>query len=123
MIDKACKVAENSQFSRARVGAVIANKHKILSSGCNELRGFNIHSSKKKWENSLHAEQAAILKLLKQNKQRELVGSVIYVSRIKKDGSMGLAKPCSFCDALIRAVGIKKVVYSTETSVETYKVI
>ena len=62
------------------------------------------------------------MKLLKKNKLQDLIGSTIYVSRILKSGKSGLAKPCMECMCLIKSVGIKKIVYTTDSGVESLKV-
>jgi deoxycytidylate deaminase len=116
------KAEESKDVYRARVGAVIANKKQILSSGINQMRGFKFCPTDRKWPNSLHAEQDAILKLLNSRKCNQLIGSTIFISRILRSGKPGNAKPCKICEQLIKAVGIKKVVYTTETGVKSYRV-
>jgi hypothetical protein len=41
-------------------------------------------------------------------------GSVVFVVRIRKDGSMALAKPCSSCRNVLRSCGVVEVYYSTD---------
>lgn len=122
MISRAAKEANKSVFKRARVGAVIRKGNRVLSHGFNQIRGVSGCPTPLKWINSVHAEQAAILKLLKKRKQRDLVGATLYVTRVLKNGDFANAKPCKFCQGLIHAVGIKKVVYTTETGLEEYAV-
>lgn len=106
------KLAAQSEFSRARIGAVITKGGRVLSTGINERKYTKRNG--RSWP-SIHAEEAAILKILKEpNGQRKLIGATIYVSRIKKDGTPGLAKPCKDCQALINAVGIKRVFYTED---------
>ena len=45
-------------------------------------------------------------------------GSTIYVARLYRNGKQALAKPCSSCQKLIVAAGIKRVVYSTKEGYE-----
>lgn len=119
MIRQATKQAEKSTFHRARIGAVITRKDRVLSTGYNDKRYYSNCPTSRVWIDSLHAEQSAILKLLKSGRQADLVGAYIYVSRVKKNGKPGLAKPCPTCQELINAVGIRKVFYTTdEGSVE-----
>lgn len=123
MLRLASKKAKNSSFERARMGAVIAKNGRVLSIGNNAVRYYKNPKGLKVsrvWEDSLHAEQAAILKLLNARRQDELIGSTIFVSRVRKNGNPGLAKPCAICSELIRAVGIKKVVYTTDNGTEEY---
>ena len=123
MLRLASKKARDSEFERAKMGAVIAKNGRVLSVGNNSVRYYRDPKGLKVsrvWDNSLHAEQAAILKLLNSRRQDELVGATIFVSRVRKTGLPGLAKPCKICSELIEAVGIKKVVYTTNDGTEEY---
>lgn len=40
--------------------------------------------------------------------------SWMLVVRLKKDGTLAIAKPCQKCMNTLRSVGIKRVKYSTE---------
>jgi deoxycytidylate deaminase len=117
MIRIASKQAKKSTFERYKLGAVIVKKGRVMSVGYNEIR-YNSELRK----SNIHAEEAAIMKLLRTKRLEDLAGSTIYVSRIRANGSTGLAKPCGNCDALIKSVGIRAVVYTTsEGTTETYK--
>ena len=59
-----------------------------------------------------HAEAAAILKLLKEKRLNDLVGSTLYITRFKRSGVVGLAKPCKECQQLIKSVGISTVCFT-----------
>ena len=123
MLRSAISEAGRSNIHRARMGAVITKGRRILSVGHNEMRGYRKCPSKRRWVNSLHAEQAAILKLLNKGKIYELSGATIHVTRIKRDGNVGMARPCETCEELIRAVGIKRVIYTNDLGkVEEYRV-
>lgn len=123
MLRLARKEAEKSELVRARMGAVITKKKRILSTGVNKTgRYYRKCPTSRKWEDSLHAEQAAILKLLNKGRHHDLIGATLHISRISKDGRLALAKPCKHCQELIEAVGIKKVVYTTWDGVESYVV-
>ncbi len=104
----ALKTALKSSFEQHRIGAVIVKGSRILSTGYNQRRPSNILKNP-----TLHAEAAAILKLLKAGRQHDLVGSTIYVSRITPGGRVALAKPCYNCMALIKSVGINRIYYTT----------
>ena len=136
MIRNAIIQAKRSKFERARVGAVICNGKRIVSSGFNSINRhqFLVVSA---WRGSIHAEQAAIGKLLQKNKHKELKGATIYIARIGNSGNLysnlcssgnrnfgnyRISKPCSRCFDLIKKVGIKKVVYTTNNGVESYRV-
>ena len=115
MLRLAEKTAITSTFPRARVGAVIANKNIVISIGVNKVRYFKDCPTSKKFENSLHAEQAAIMKILRTGQGNKLRNTTIFVCRVNKHGKCRLAKPCSHCLDLIKFVGIKRIVYSTDT--------
>jgi deoxycytidylate deaminase len=108
LIKIACKTAEKSTFERHRLGAVIVRGHRVMSTGSNSIR-----YSKEIGKSTLHAEEAAIIQMLKSNRQHLLVGSELYVSRVRPNGTVGLAKPCSRCMDLILSVGISRVHYTT----------
>jgi deoxycytidylate deaminase len=108
MIRIASKQAKKSTH-RYRLGAVIVKGGRVLSTGYNEIR-----YSKELQKGSIHAEEAAILKLLKAKRLSDLAGSDLYVSRICASGRLGLSRPCSKCMGLIQSVGISKVFYSND---------
>lgn len=101
------KTALKSPFLKHRVGAVVMKGKRILSSGFNEIR-----YDKTTQRGTMHAEAAAIGKLLNSGAQAELVGSTIFVTRYTRSGLISCAKPCDECYELIRSVGIRKVVYT-----------
>lgn len=111
MIRIATKEAKRSAFSRAKVGAVVCRGGRIISSGynyignCNYIRG-------RSYPESVHAEASAVAKLLRARRFGDLVGSTVYVSRFSSIGTR-LAKPCRECEDLLRAVGVKRVIYTT----------
>jgi deoxycytidylate deaminase len=108
MIRIASRQAEKSTH-RYKLGAVIVKGGRVLSTGYNEIR-----YSKELQKGSIHAEEAAILKLLKAKRLSDLAGADLYVSRISHGGYSRLSCPCAGCMALIRAVLIKKVIYTTD---------
>lgn len=104
----AAKQALKSEFAQHRLGAVIVKGGRILATGFNSRRPSALLKTE-----TLHAEAAAILKLLKEKRLEDLAGSEIYVTRYTKGGMVGMAHPCSECMALIRSVGIKRIHYTT----------
>lgn len=105
----AAKAAQKSKVSQHKLGAVVVKSGNILSSGFNQLR-----YTKEMGRPTLHAEEAAILKLLKDGRLHDLAGSEIFVSRFTKGGRVGMARPCSTCSSLIESVGISRVSYTTD---------
>ncbi|HET8688883.1 MAG TPA: deaminase [Methanosarcina sp.] len=116
MFSAAYKIAKDSTFDRHKLGAIITRGHRVLSVGYNSIR-----YTKELGYGTLHAEEAAILKLMKSRRQHLLVGAELYVTRVRPNGSCGLSRPCDRCMSLIKAVGIKKVHYTTDEGTETIK--
>lgn len=106
---KAFETAEHSPFLQHRVGAVVVKKGRVLSTGYNEIR-WNQRLRKE----NIHAEESAIVKLLQARRLSSLHGADIYVSRITPGGRSGIAKPCPTCQNLIKAVGIRRIFYTTD---------
>ena len=96
--------AENSYCTRRKVGALIVNKHMIISDGYNGTpSGFeNICEDNNGLTKPyvLHAEANAISKLARSGNSSE--GATLYVT----------ASPCIECAKLIIQAGIKRVVYA-----------
>lgn len=109
-VNYATRAVLSKPLQRVSLGAAILKGKKVLSTGTN-----NENKTSPKAQNitkRLHAEFDA----LRHNKSFE--GATIYVVRIKKDGSYGMAKPCKHCVKLCRKAGIKKVFYSTQNGIE-----
>jgi len=102
------KEALKSTFGQHRLGAVIVKGGRILSTGFNQRRPSSFLR-----QETLHAEEAAILKLLKENRMADLAGSTLYVTRFTRGGSVGMAKPCSRCFDLCCSVGVRQIHYTT----------
>lgn len=112
MMHIAIKAALLSSF-RQRMGAAVVKGGRVLSVACNAVRHKEGRFSRK-WINSLHAEQAALLMLSEQSRK----GASIYVARVKKDGSLGNSFPCPHCMELIVNSGVKEVFYINEEGKE-----
>ena len=93
-----------------RMGAVIVKGGRVVSTGYNVV---GHRSQYREWE-SIHAEEQAIVKLLRSGSLDLLANSVLYVSRINNRGELACSKPCRTCFSLIQSVGIKKVVFINE---------
>ena len=107
--------ANKSKHNQHKVGAVVVKGGRVLSTGFNAMRPSSLLGTP-----TLHAEGAAILKLMKARRLHDLSGSDIYVTRFTRGGAVGCAKPCPACHALIESVGIRRIYYTdiTGTSVE-----
>ena len=54
-----------------------------------------------------HAEMRALSQV------SDASGAILQVARVRRDGQLGLAKPCSNCEERIRAAGVRTVEYTT----------
>ena len=101
---------------------MVVRGSRVLACGCNRI-GFARLLPNRAFACSVHAEASAILQILKERRQDQLIGATIYVSRIGRGGEPRLAKPCKCCADLIRSVGISRVVYTqTGAGVSEYEV-
>lgn len=95
-----------------RLGAVVVKSGNVVATGYNKIGHRAKGITETELKASVHAERAAITKLLKPKHFHKLQGAKIYVSRIMKDGSFGLAHPCKHCLELIKSCGIKEVIFT-----------
>ena len=92
-----------------RLGAIIVDKQKrVVSARFNSLKTHPKLIKYFQWP-YCHAEAHAIVSLGLDN----CINKSLYVVRIYRNNHLALAKPCNSCLALIKAVGIVKVFYST----------
>ena len=100
--------------SRFRLGAVLARKNRVLSTGFNDMRKTHPLQQKfsldKSFTLGLHAEVHTCIGV----SAADLLGADLYVARILRDGSIALAKPCNVCTKFIQDVGIRRVYFTKE---------
>jgi deoxycytidylate deaminase len=95
--------------------AVIVRGGNVLSVGYNN-QGWNPLSERYKVQRhacNIHAEIDAVIS--KRNKV-DFNGAKIYIVRLKRDATVGNAKPCQMCENVLIAYGIKKAIYSISTN-------
>lgn len=104
---------------RCRIGCIVVDKHRIISSGHNsntkchsiqaqiDTKHFNCFCTGK-----IHAETSALIPLLKS--KEDYSRATIYTYREYKDGSLAMSRPCPRCMELIKQLGITKIKYTTE---------
>lgn len=109
---------------RYRVGCIVVDKHRVISSGHNsdtkchsvqaqiDAKHFNCFCTGK-----LHAETSALLPLLKT--KGDYSRATLYTYREHKDGSLAMSRPCPRCMELIKQVGITKIRYTTNDGYAT----
>lgn len=119
------KLAKNacyySDYTKVRMGAVLIYKNKVISVGWNskktspiqkkynKFRGYDVDASGT--ENTIHAEVSCLGRA--KDIDIEWSRANLFIYRIKKDESSGLARPCNACMALIKSMEIKNIYYST----------
>lgn len=103
---------------RCKIGCIIVDKHRIISSGHNsntkchavqaeiDTKHFNCFCTGK-----IHAETSAIIPLLKT--KENFSRATLYTYRECKDGSLAMSRPCPRCMELIKEIGITKIKYTT----------
>ena len=98
-----------------RLAATIVKAGKPIVTGFNSFQsnGFVDHYTAKmrhiRNSHTTHAEMDAILKA---RNVTDLSGSKIYVVRIMKDGSFGMARPCCICEEILKNYGVQRAIYS-----------
>lgn len=103
MLRLAKSVAKLSDH-RYPMAAIIIKNGKPISVGINQIK-TNPNAPR----TGLHAECHAI----KCSGKYDLRGSSIVVYREKRNGSVGLARPCKYCLIILRERGFKYIHYTT----------
>lgn len=115
-----------STFSdhRCKIGCIIVDKHRVISSGYNsnskchsiqakvDTEHFNCYCTGK-----IHAETSALIPLLKT--KEDYSRATLYTFRETKDGELAMARPCPRCMKLIKQAGISKIKYTTNEGFAT----
>ena len=99
--------------SKFRLGAVLARRTRAISIGWNDMGKthpvMNKFSENKPWSPGIHAEIDACLGV----NRDDLDGAQIYVVRLKRDGSLGMARPCGVCARILKDMRIEIAYFST----------
>lgn len=102
--------------SKFRVGAVVARRHRVISTGFNDMgKSHPIvqeHAGHNDFVCGMHAEIHACLGV----SAKDLYKSDLYVARILRNGEKALAKPCEICHSYLTSVGIRRVWYTNTSS-------
>lgn len=98
---------------RFRLGAVIYKRNKIMGFGYNDH--IKTHPLSPHPYGTKHAEFCALLDAVGRFGQSSVYNNSIYVQRLKAHGLPGIAKPCQFCDKMLRLAGITDIHWSTDT--------
>ena len=116
---EAAKAISKLSNHNQKMGCVIVNKHKIISSGynsetkCHRIQAeLDMHYYKMHSAGKIHAETSALLPL----RRTDLSKASIFIYRETKDGTKALARPCPCCQKLIKQFGIKHIYYTGNDS-------
>ena len=109
VLTKAISVAKKSDVVRGKVGAVIFTRSgNIIASASNTI----FYRHKGKW--TIHAEEAAIRKIINLRHKHEFGQLYILVVRYKAGSdTLGISRPCPKCQTLLKWAGIR--VFHTNT--------
>ena len=114
-------VASLSDHKQTKLGCVLVDKHRIISSGHNsstrcspiqkqmDAARFGFPDQHK---GPVHAETACLLPLIRQG--YDMSRSDLYIVRGYRNGSLALSRPCPGCMSLLRANGVRRVFFSVE---------
>lgn len=98
--------------NNTKINSINLKKHISYKLSFNE----NVEKRKKRQE-TIHAEIAAILKF----KKMSLDNSTLYSARTLKNGEPGISAPCEACMQVIYALNIKYVVFWGNSGLEKIK--
>jgi len=96
------------------MGCVVAKGSVPIGSGVNDMLKTHPKAVDHYPYPYLHAELAALTGIDAQ----EIRGTTAYVARRTKAGRQGMAKPCEYCEAMLRKLGVRGVFYTTEAGAE-----
>jgi deoxycytidylate deaminase len=115
----AAKAMSELSDHRHKLGVVVVNKHRIISTGFNsDTKCHKVQALLDKdrygceCPGKIHAETSALLPLIRDNV--DLHRATIYIYREHRNGSRALARSCPSCQKLIRQCGIKRMYYTVE---------
>jgi deoxycytidylate deaminase len=109
------KIALTSD-SKFRVGAVLIKGNSIMGMGCNDMTKSHplmteYSSGTRKPLIKVHAELAACRGWTPKEVDNRFS---LYIFRVRKDGSQGLAKPCDTCFRIIQEAGVSRIYFSMD---------
>lgn len=103
--------------SNFRIGSLLVLRNGSLFSAVNSYKTHTKLTEFYKYP-FFHAEAACILKAGTCNCYK----ASLYISRVKRDGTLALAKPCKECVKLLNMSKVRHVFYSTENGYESLSV-
>lgn len=100
-----------------RVGAVAVNRKTGFAYTCNTRKGHpKLKSNGYDTWCGMHAEFRLVM-----GWPMVVEGGEVYIARINKKGKVKTARPCPKCEALLKRSGVRRIIYTTESGAESYK--
>ncbi len=119
---KAAKDISVLSDHRCKIGCVVVDQHRIVSSGHNSnskkhsvQRDIDSKYFKCSCDGKLHAETMALLPYIKSH--ADLSHATLYTYRKDNNGHLAQSRPCPRCMQLIKSMGIRKIIYTTNDGV------
>jgi deoxycytidylate deaminase len=102
--------------SKFRVGAVLTKGNSIMGLGCNDMSKSHplmteYSRGTRKPLIRVHAELAACRGWKPDEVDKRFS---LYIFRVRKDGTQGLAKPCDTCFRIIQEAGVHRIYFSLD---------
>lgn len=113
--DLAKRLSYKSNHHKVQMGCVIVDKNRVIGLGINQMKTNPKSPYPYK---TTHCEFDAVLDC----ERRSIKGASIYIYRENKSGTLANAKPCRYCEYLLRRVGIKRVYFTNNGSYECMNV-
>lgn len=104
--DLARKLSKKSEYHH-QLGAVVVKKGKVIGIGFNKPN--KTHPKSNHPFKTIHAEFDAMWGASKE----DLAGATIYIYRDDAKEEPAMAKPCKYCESLIRLAGLETICYTT----------
>ncbi len=108
----ATKAALTGSYHQYRHGSILVKSGNALSVGVNNCKTHPMSGIK-----TMHSEVAALIGV----RWSDLSGSIMFNSRVNKNGKVGASKPCPLCQDIMKAHGVRKVYYTTGSAIEELK--
>lgn len=120
--NKAKQAATISDYIKTHIGCVAVYQNQVIGIGCNSNKTHPIQKQYNRYRNlyivghteampKLHAEISCINSIRHLDINFSKVK--LYIFRVRKDGLIGISRPCPSCMAAIKDLGIKDIYYTT----------
>ncbi len=116
--DKARQIALISDFHKTHIGCIAVYQGQVIGLGCNCNKTHPMqkyYNRFRKQSESMLPKLHAEINCIHQIKHLDInfLKVKLYIYRIRKDQPFGLSRPCPFCMAAIKDLGIRDIYYTT----------